>query len=551
MITKHIILITAFALTIKLISCNRVEYDREFSRRLSMDIEKLQEDPPVIDGNLIYNPDILIGLYEKDKGLLHARWDSWENIDQILYSIRNVYRDGLNPEDYHLLAIEDLVDLLLTSEEVNIADSALLELLLTDAFLLLSAHLAGGKVDNRTFMPRWKVPGIREGVDTQRFVDSTLQNKQIIENLRGLVPGHPEYARLKHSLLKYRQIEEKGGWQSFRKVLPNLEKGMWHPDIHLLRERLAAEQGDIEPGSDDENLFDHSLREQVILFQQRNGLEANGIVDAATVRMLNVSVYQRLDMIEVNLERWRWLSYDPRESFIRVNIPEFKLYVMENDEIVISIRAIAGTRERQTPVYSSAVTSIELNPYWFIPPSILINDIIPAVRRNIFYLEDRHMRIFRDDWTEVDPMSVDWESDFEEGFPYIIRQDPGPYNEMGRVKFLFPNPYYIAIHDTPFRELFEKPDRTLSSGCIRIDRPVELAAWILKDDPVWTRSDIIKIIDQGENHSVDLEEPVPVEILYLTVWPDDNGTVHFREDIYKLDRQVLEALKEDPPLPGL
>ena len=546
-----LILIAAFAITTILISCGHEGYEKEFSGRLSMNLEKLREDPPVIDGNLIYNPDILIGLYEKDKGLLHARWDSWENIDQILYSIRNVYRDGLNPEDYHLLAIEDLVDLLLTSDKVDIADSARLELLLTDAFLLLSAHLAGGKVDHKNFLPRWRVTGIKEGVDTQNFMDSTLQNRQIIENIRDLVPGHPEYAGLKQSLLKYRQIEEKGGWESFRTGLPRLEKGIRHPDIQLLRERLADEQGDIEPDSDDKNLFDHSLQDQVILFQERNGLKANGIVDANTVRMLNVSVYDRLDMIEVNLERWRWVGYDPHESFVRVNIPEFKLYVIENEEPVLSIRAIAGTRERQTPVYSSVITSIELNPYWFVPPNILLNDIIPAVRRNIFYLEDRHMRILRDDWTGVDPMSVDWESDFEDGFPYIIRQDPGPYNEMGRIKFLFPNPYYITIHDTPFRELFEKPDRTLSSGCIRIDRPVELAAWILKDDPVWTRAHIIKIIDQGENHSVDLEEPVPVEILYLTVWPDDDGTVHFREDIYKLDRQVLEALKEDPPLQGL
>jgi len=294
------------------------------------------------------------------------------------------------------------------------------------------------------------------------------------------------------------------------------------------------------------------LQEQVILFQERNGLEADGIVDAATVRMLNVSVYERLDMIESNLERWRWLSYDPRERFIRVNIPEFKLYVMENEEPVLSIRAIAGTRERQTPVYSSMITSIELNPYWFVPPNILLNDIIPAVRRNIFYLEDRHMKILRDDWTEVDPMSVDWDSDFEDGFPYTVRQDPGPYNEMGRIKFLFPNPYYIAIHDTPFQELFEKPDRTLSSGCIRIDKPVELAAWILRDDPGWTMAHIIKIIDQGGNHIVDLaEEPVPLEILYLTAWSGENCTMHFREDIYKLDRQVLAALKKDPPRPGL
>ncbi len=190
MITKHIILIATFAITAILISCGQGGYDKKFSGELSMKLEKLQEDPPVVDGNLIYNPDILIGLYEKDKGLLHARWDNWENIDQILYSIRNVYRDGLNPEDYHLLAIEDLVDSLLTSDEVDIADSARLELLLTDALLLLSAHLAGGRVDHKTLLPRWRVHSITEGVDTQGFVDSTLQNKQIIGNLRGLVFSH-------------------------------------------------------------------------------------------------------------------------------------------------------------------------------------------------------------------------------------------------------------------------------------------------------------------------------------------------------------------------
>jgi len=501
----------------------------------------------VADELVIGATDIITQLYEKSEKLLSVIWKSRENIYQMLFVLHNINREGLHPEDYHLSAIEKLADKIILSDEVEVGDIARLELLLTDAFLLLSAHLAVGKTEAETIDPQWKASRRAVTIDWGKFIDSTLQNNRIIENLHKLTPGHREYSNLKKALAEYRQIEEKGGWGRFNTILPKIEKGMWHPDIALLRDRLAITQSYIEDTIDDNFLFDETLHEQVMLFQRRNGLTADGVVGKATIEAMNIPVEERIATIEANLERWRWLSNDLGERYIKVNIANFDLQVIEKDDMVFSTKAIVGLTNRKTPVFSSIMTYLVLNPDWTVPPTILNDDVIPSVINNPEYLAEKNLKILRIDGTEVDPLSIDWINIVTTGFPYRVHQGPGPKNALGRVKFMFPNQYSVYIHDTLDHNLFGRTDRSFSSGCIRVNNPMALAAWLMKDNPAWTPAQIKNVIDQGKEQTINIAKPVQVHIVYLTAWASDDGVVYFRKDIYELDQPLLAALKQDPP----
>ena len=535
------------AITILFNGCGHWAYKEELPEKPTIINEIIYEEPPVVDGTIICNPDIITQLYEKSEKLLSVIWKSRENLDQMLFVLHNVYREGLNPEDYHLSAIEKLANKIILSDKAEVVDIGRLELLLTDAFFLLSAHLAVGKTDAERIDPQWKASRRALTIDWGKFIDSTLQNNHIIENFQKLTPGHREYSNLKKALAEYRQIQEKGGWGRFSTILPKLEKGMYTQDIALLRNRLAITQWYIEDTIDDKFLFDQSLHEQVMLFQLRNGIAADGVVGKATIEAMNIPVEDRIATIEANLERWRWLSDDLGESYIKVNIANFELQVIEKDDMVFKTEAIVGLNSRETPVFSSIMTYLVLNPDWTVPPTILNTDIIPSVINNPGYLAEKNLKILRNDGTEVDPSTIDWINIVTAGFPYRIHQEPGPGNALGRVKFMFPNKFSVYIHDTPNHNLFGRTDRSLSSGCIRVNNPLALAAWLMKDSPAWTPAQIKNVIDEGKERTVNLAKPIQVHIVYLTAWASDEGLAYFRKDIYNRDQPLMAALKQGPP----
>jgi len=537
------ILITIFAALFY--GCGKWAYKEELPEKLTIINELIQDKPTAAEKTIICNPDVITQLYEKSEKLLSVVWNSRENLEQMLFVLHNVNLEGLNPQDYHLSAIEKLADKIILSEMVEVADIARLELLLTDSFLLLSSHLAVGKIDAVTIDPQWKASRRALMIDWEKFKDSTLKDSRIIKNLQLLTPGHREYCNLKKALAEYRKIQENGGWGSFNTLLPKLEKGACNSDIPLLRNRLAVTQGYIIETIEDKYLFDQSLYEQVIRFQLRNGLVADGVVGKATIEALNIPVEDRIATIEANLERWRWLSNDLGERYIKVNIANFDLQIIEKDDLVFSTEAIVGLTSRETPVFSSIMTYLVLNPDWTVPPTILNTDIVPSVISNPDYLTEKNLKILRIDGTEVDPSSIDWINIVATGFPYRIHQEPGPENALGRVKFMFPNQYSVYIHDTPNHKLFGRSDRSLSSGCIRVNDPLALAAWLMKDSPAWTPEQIKNVIDLGKERTVNLIKPIQVHIVYLTAWASNDGLVYFRKDIYDRDQPLLAALKHD------
>jgi murein L,D-transpeptidase YcbB/YkuD len=265
-----------------------------------------------------------------------------------------------------------------------------------------------------------------------------------------------------------------------------------------------------------------------------------------------VPVEERVRQIEVNLERWRWLPEDLGQRYILVNIANFELEVVEKSKPVMIMQVVVGKPYWRTPVFSDRMTYLVLSPYWHIPPSIAVKDKLPLIRKDHTYLATYDIKVFQGwgaETREIDPQTIDWSKVTAKDFNYRLRQEPGPLNALGRVKFMFPNKFNVYLHDTPSRELFGKTVRTFSSGCIRIEKPIELAEYLLGGDAKWTRENILAAIDRRVEQTVRLPEPMPVHLLYWTAWSDEEGSIQFRGDIYGRDQLLDKALREKPPLP--
>lgn len=530
--------------------CGTERSKEELSDILRTYIDTLKNISPVLDGKRIYNPDIITKLYEKDGMHPSVKWTGKDNISQMISSIRNASQDGLSPDDYHLSEIEKLTEKKDLADNGEIKEIARLDLLLTDAFLLLASHIAEGKTDPKTIYPQWNISRRRVIPDWDNFIDSTLKSNNVTGALQNLIPRHREYFTLKKALSEYRRFEENGGWPPFTTNLPKLERGLRHPDVSVLRNRLAITQGQIGFIPGEEDLFDEILRDQVIIFQKRNGLDPDGVVGRTTIEALNITVKDRIETIEANLERWRWLSDDLGKCYIKVNIADFSLQVIKDDKQVLKSLAVVGGPYKQTPVFSSQLKYLVLNPEWVIPTDILKQEIIPSIIKNPAYLAKNNMKILHMDGTEVDSSSISWNNVDTANFPYMIRQESGPQNALGRIAFMFPNEYSVYIHDTPFPYLFFQNDRALSHGCVRINKALELAEYLIRDSYGWDSAHLQTAIDNGKKQIILLKNPIPVHILYLTAWAYDEGATYFAKDVYFCDELLISALKQMPSKQG-
>jgi murein L,D-transpeptidase YcbB/YkuD len=280
-------------------------------------------------------------------------------------------------------------------------------------------------------------------------------------------------------------------------------------------------------------------------FQSRHGLDPDAVVGRRTIAALNTPSPQRAQQIEVNLERLRWLPRDLGPRHLLVDIADFRLELIEDGAPTLAMRVIAGRQARRTPFLSGEITSILLNPAWTVPEKIAIEDKLPLILDDPSYLVDNGFKVFApsgNEWREVDPADVDWTLLSGTRFPYQLRQAPGPLNALGQIKFQLPNRHDIYLHDTPSRELFARTERAFSSGCIRVERALDLAERLLAADPTWTRARIEATIAAGSTVSVRLPAPLPVYLLYRTAWVDRNGVLQLREDIYGRDSALLESL---------
>jgi murein L,D-transpeptidase YcbB/YkuD len=505
--------------------------------------------------------------------------------EQLLHAIDMAAADGIDPRRYRPQDLERKIgEARAAVRSGQIEDPAVqrplvdLDVHLTCAYLTLARQLAAGRLRPQTLPVNWytKPRHIESAEVLQRAL---ARDAGIEQSLASLAPPTQGYARLRQALAAYRALATRGGWPQ---VPPgaDLGSGAQGPRVAALRARLAA-TGDLPPppagggeppgarlpgtqpagarpggsqqpaGSD---LYDRDVAAAVARFRARHGLAPGEAVDADTLQELDVPVEERIRQIEVNLERWRWLPGDLRTRFILVNVPDYRLQVVDGGRVVLAMRVIVGKAQSETPVFSDRLTQIVLNPAWALPDSIVAKEIVPKAAADPGYLRRKGLqavRIGSEDAAKVDGASLgpaQIEQLGRPGSPYRLRQPPGGDNPLGRIKFLFPNRFDVYLHDTPSGRQFASSERDFSHGCIRLEQPFALADYLLAGDPKWNPQAVAEAIAGARTTTIMVPRPLPVHILYWTAWVDDQGTVQFRRDVYGHDATLAAALDREPPL---
>jgi len=502
-------------------------------------VERIQAGgDAAIDGEAVASVQVLPALYQQRN---YTRiWTRPDSVEQLFDVLGSIDEDGLDAADYHTAALMALRAQLHETTTENPALSAQYDILLTDSLIRLGYHLLVGKVDPLELDNHWNMEYTIGDLDTTLELATAIQQGKVTGLVNRLRPQASIYANLKAALARYRNIEQRGGWQPITPG-PTLKPGMSDARVSELRKRLAA-SGELSSADLTSSLFDDDVETAVKNFQQLHGLEADGLVGKATLAAMNVPVEARVDQIRVNLERARWVLGNLPDEYVMTDIAGFRVTYIRDNEVIWRSRAQVGKPYRKTPVFRSEITYLDINPTWTVPPTILYQDIIPKLRKDPDYLNRKDMRVLEYSGKAVDASKIDWSSYADGGFPYMIRQNPGPRNALGRIKFMFPNKHSVYLHDTPSKSLFGRTQRAFSSGCIRVENPYDFAQLLLKSDQ-WNKARIMEIVDSRKTTSVPLPSPVTVILLYWTVNADDQGHVVFKKDIYNRDGPVLAALK--------
>ena len=490
-----------------------------------------QKPAPKAESTPLDSPGVIAAFYAKRDH--KPVWTSEASAASLIEAIAGTREHGLRPEDYHLQAI-----LTLRGRERDAAEAAQYDLLLTQAAAKLAAHMHYGKTDPRKFDRNWNISAPVTQDDLLRLLTAVAEAGKPGEVLEKSAPQHWFYESLKFTLALQRKAVADGGWGTVD-AGETLKPGMDDPRVKGLRARLKA-SGDYK-GEADGTVYDDELVAAVKRFQELHGIDPDGAIGKRTLAELNVTAGQRVDQVRVNLERARWVLNQLGDEFIVVNIPGFHLYIMKDGQPVWNTRVIVGKPYRQTPMFKSNMRTVVLNPTWTVPPTILKQDVLPKIAKDPGYLASHNMKVIDSSGTALQPDAIDWQ-EARRRFPYSLVQQPGPENSLGRVKFLFPNEHAVYLHDTPNRGLFSRADRAASSGCIRVENPMQLADYLLKDDKDWSKEKVEAALAAGKTQNISLKRTIPVVLMYWTTQMDRDGTLHFFPDLYDRDPPVLRAL---------
>jgi murein L,D-transpeptidase YcbB/YkuD len=444
---------------------------------------------------------------------------------------------GLVPEDYAL-------DLMRQQAAQN-ADDVRLELLATDTLLHLAHDLHGDDLDLDQLYPGWNFK--RADTDIPAALASAVAANSVNELFESLTPKNQAYRDLARGLRQYREIAAQGGWSAVDpgSALKPRDHG---PRVAQLRARLAAE-GYLVPEANPAaaNLFDEALKKALESYQLRNGLDSDGHAGTDTLAALNVPVAGRIGQIRANMERWRHMPDDfPPSRAVIVNIADAAVEIVEDGEPVYRGPVVVGQVERKTPFIQSEIRSMIVNPSWHVPAKIARADILPKLREDPDYLKKLGI-VIRDNESDPHGAGIDWKNLPDDEFNFRLRQQPGAMNSLGRLKFDFDNNFAVYLHGTPHQELFKKDRRTLSSGCVRLRDPERVAEILLAGTPGdWDEEHLEAAIAAKKTRWVALKNPIPVEIVYWSVFASEGGQIQFRADVYDYDRFLMENMKSPP-----
>lgn len=453
-------------------------------------------------------------------------------------ALAHAEQEGLRAADY-AVGLRPLPPENTTPQQIAEAD-----MLLSAALLRYISDIANGRRRPQGIDPELRVTP--QLIDPLAALRAGMGAADFAAWLRGLAPSTPGYSQLRDALSQMRAHAAIGSWPLLPDG-PKLEKGQRAAAILTLRRQLAL-LGDLRPGLAGDDQFDAALESAVKIFQARHGLEVDGVVGRATRRALNISPAGRAKQIILNMERLRWLDDDFGPRYVLVNIASFELIAVDNNKIAIRSPVVVGRAYRRTPVFSDQIVNLVLSPTWTPPPRLAKLDVLPKIKANPDYLKQQGFRVFSDwgaDARELDPAAINWRSITANNLRFRLRQEPGPLNALGGVRFSLTNAFGIYLHDTPNKELFRKNLRSFSSGCIRVAKAVELALFALDNDPNWPPARLTEAMTSAKTGIVKLAKPLPVHIIYRTAWVDDAGGLQFRDDIYGRDALLLPALKLD------
>ncbi len=448
---------------------------------------------------------------------------------QLLEVINKADEDALDSMDYKAIDIPALISKLKTSEGDTAAFNQIekeLDLALSNTyFLWANDYYRGRIVPKKNENVEWDVK--RNKIKLHKALATVLEFRESKYEYADFKPLHKDYSNLKTALVNYRKIKAAGGWP---KVPAGTYKlGDSSANVAILRKRLI---GDNSPK------YDQTLDDAIKKFQISQGLNPDGKLGKGTIGLLNIPVESRIQTIILNMERWRWIPKSFEKDYLLVNIPEYKLHVYEKGEEKFDMRVIVGKTLNSTPIFSDKMEYVVLSPYWNVPISIIQKELAPKIAGNPGYLDRLDMEVVDYKGNPVSASSINWSSINEDNFKYVVRRRPGPKNDLGDVKFIFPNENNVYLHDTPHDELFSQEKRGFSHGCVRLEKPIDLAVYLLRKIPGYDRNKIESVISQRVEKSVSLKEKLPVYLLYMTAWADAEGNVNFRDDIYGHD-QVL------------
>ena len=381
----------------------------------------------------------------------------------------------------------------------------------------------GGRINPASVSELWSVAPA--AFEPRAELARALSEDRLDGWLASLPPPYAGYRALTVSLDRYRQIEAAGGWSRIADGAA-LRPGARDARAPALRARLAAEGYTVGSGSG--AVYDGALVDAVKRFQGRRGLSMDGVVAGETLAELNVSPKHRTRQLQANLERWRWLPRALPTHRIEVNLPTAMLDYYREGRPHETMRVVVGGRKHQTPIMTADITAVTFNPPWNVPLSIVKNEIAPKLARDPGYLAREQLKKV---------------GEYGNGLP-MLQQAAGPKSALGRVKFESPNDFAVFLHDTPSRGGFTRADRLLSHGCVRLQRPLDLAKLVLQDHPEWTPERMETAIASNKTQRAGLEAPIPMYLLYWTSFVDEKGGVHFREDIYDWDQRLSAALDQ-------
>jgi murein L,D-transpeptidase YcbB/YkuD len=507
-------------------------------------VEQTRQQPRVgVRGTRLLQPEAVARFFEARA--FAPAWRVPAGAQEILTAIRNIDQDGLTPADYHLSVITVALESYAKTPSTDVA--ADLQVLIADAAAALIDHVRYGRVRPASLDARWNVDP-RAGTPPLDLALEDLARASVLDvAIEAKKPTHFIYTGLKEALARMRAVAKAGGWPAVTAGTTAIKPGAKDPRVATIRKRLLVTGELASTPPVDEMIYDADIQSAVRTFQAHHRLTDDGVIGKATMDAMNVTAEARVQQLRVNLERARWVVGGLSDSFLLVNLPAFKAYVIRDRKNVWETRTQIGREARQTPAFRADMKYLVFNPDWTVPPTILAQDVLGGMRKGQNTIAKKRLTILDQQGRAVDPASIDWQRATPGNFRYTLRQPPGPDNALGRVKFIFPNQHSIFLHDTPSRELFTSDQRTFSSGCIRVERPLELAAVLLEREEKWTPTRIQEVVDSKQSQTVFLTTPLPVLIVYWTVSVGAAGDLRFAKDVYSLDPAVLRALGDTQP----